>query len=86
MMTVNSTRQAAQTEGTGALTRSRKRGRTLTGRELKLLRQAMGMTQQELASKMGVSREAVARWEIETRGISQPMTMLIRMLAAQYNK
>lgn len=80
-------RQAVSTEGTGALRRAAKsatRGRPLTGRELKLLRQAMGLTQQQLAEQIGVSREAVARWEIETRGISQPMTMLIRILADRY--
>ena len=38
-------------------------GRIRLGQEILRRRKAMGMTQEELASRMGVSRQSVAKWE-----------------------
>lgn len=58
--------------------------RLLTGRELKNLRALTGLTQQEFAREIGVTRVAVARWETDARRISEPMAKLIRIKAAEH--
>jgi transcriptional regulator with XRE-family HTH domain len=45
-----------------------KNARIRLGQEILRRRKAMGMTQEELASRMGVSRQSVAKWET---GVSQ---------------
>lgn len=57
----------------------------LTGRELKLLRALTGLTQQEFAREIGVTRVAVARWETNARRISEAMAKLIRIKAAEHS-
>jgi DNA-binding transcriptional regulator YiaG len=59
--------------------------RLLTGRELKTLRHATGMTQQEFAREIGVSRVAVARWETNVRRISEPIAKLVRIVVARHS-
>lgn len=39
------------------------------GRNLKALREKKRMTQQELATKLGVTRATVCRWELGTRSL-----------------
>lgn len=46
-----------------------KNARIRLGQEILRRRKAMGMTQEELASRMGVSRQSVAKWET---GLSSP--------------
>lgn len=46
-----------------------KNARIRLGQEILRRRKATGMTQEELASRMGVSRQSVAKWET---GLSSP--------------
>ena len=48
--------------------------------ELKAIRQRLDLTQAALASKLGVTREAVARWETGERAISGPVALAIKSL------
>lgn len=49
----------------------------LSGEEIKQLREALGMSREELAQKLGVSYFSVARWEIEK---TKPSRLALRAL------
>ncbi len=55
----------------------------MTGQELKTLRQQMGLTQKELAEKLGVPWNTVARWEVGMRRIFEPVARLVQYLAKE---
>jgi transcriptional regulator with XRE-family HTH domain len=42
-------------------------GSILKGREVKTIRERLGLSQRELAGELGVKRLAIARWEASTR-------------------
>ena len=46
--------------------------------ELRKLRKRAGLTQAALAERLGLTPNAVARWEQRARSISEPMARLIR--------
>lgn len=52
----------------------------MTGAELRKQRKNLGLTQVQLADRLGVSGNAVARWERGERRISQPVALLIELL------
>jgi putative transcriptional regulator len=52
----------------------------VTGDELRDLRKRLGLTQVELAEKVGVASNTVARWERGELGISEPVSRLLRLL------
>jgi DNA-binding transcriptional regulator YiaG len=52
----------------------------VTAKELKAVRQSLGLTQQGLADVLHVSRVTVARWEIGERGVSGPVALLLQRL------
>ena len=54
--------------------------RVVTGDELRKLRKRAGLTQAALAERLGLTANAVARWEQQVRSISEPMARLIRMV------
>jgi DNA-binding transcriptional regulator YiaG len=54
----------------------------MTSAEVKKAREAMGLTQSELADLLGVARNSVARWEMGMHPISTPVERLLRTLAA----
>lgn len=60
--------------------------RNMTGEEVRAIRKRLGLTQQELADKVGVARASVARWEIGAMGIRESAARLLRMLAKQAPK
>jgi transcriptional regulator with XRE-family HTH domain len=53
----------------------------VTGDELRDLRKRLGLTQVELAEKVGVASNTVARWERGELGISEPVSRLVKLLA-----
>ena len=53
----------------------------MTRQDLKRLRAAMGLTQQALADRMGVTRVPVARWEMGVHPISPMAAALLEALA-----
>ncbi|MCL2716933.1 MAG: helix-turn-helix domain-containing protein, partial [Alphaproteobacteria bacterium] len=54
--------------------------KVLAPRELRFLREHMRMTQAELAAKIRVSDQSVARWEKGTGRIPGPAELMIRVL------
>ena len=52
----------------------------MTGEAFRELRQRLGLTQSQLAERLGVTVTSVARWEREERAISEPVARLIRLL------
>jgi transcriptional regulator with XRE-family HTH domain len=58
----------------------------LTGRELKRIRLQLGLTQKELGMRLGVSRNAVARWEVGLRGISKLAEVALRCVSSEVRK
>jgi DNA-binding transcriptional regulator YiaG len=55
----------------------------MTPAGLKRIRRELGLTQEELAARLGVQRETVARWETGARGIAEPIARLVRRVAAE---
>lgn len=56
--------------------------KTLTPEELRFLRKEMGLTQADLAQRLGLSDQQVARWEKGECEISSPAEKLIRFYYA----
>ena len=55
----------------------------LGGMEIRFLRKAVGLTQQALASVLGVDRVTVARWEgLEEQTVDMPLSIAIRTVLA----
>jgi len=54
----------------------------VTAEELKTIRDQLGLTQGELAEKLGVARNTITRWEMGIRHIPEPVARLVRLLAA----
>lgn len=55
----------------------------MTPAALKRIRRELGLTQEELAARLGVQRETVGRWETGVRGIAEPIARLVRRIAAE---
>lgn len=52
----------------------------MQGKELRELREELGMSQARLAREVGVSSNAIALAERGERGIGEPLARLVRML------
>ena len=57
------------------------RGDTMLGEKIKKLRKENKMSQEELAEKLGVSRQSISLWET---GKTQPSLDIITMLASLF--
>ena len=51
----------------------------MNGKELKDLRKKAGLTQTELAEKIGTHKQVISRWENGKSSISNPYERLIRL-------
>jgi DNA-binding XRE family transcriptional regulator len=51
--------------------------------EMKQARAYLGLTQKELAVKLGAHSISVARWETGARGISEPFATLVQRLLSE---
>ncbi len=52
----------------------------MTGEEFRTLRTRLGLTQQQLSERLGVTVGAVSRWEAESRPISEQTARFLRVL------
>ena len=55
----------------------------LSGPELRFLRSEMGLTQEELAKRLGCTRVTISRWERNEEAISLNAEMVMKLLAAE---
>jgi transcriptional regulator with XRE-family HTH domain len=53
----------------------------MKGKELKLIRERLGLTQVELSKLVGVTSNTIARWERDEVSIGEPAARLIRNLS-----
>jgi transcriptional regulator with XRE-family HTH domain len=53
----------------------------MTGKEVRTLRLKLGLTQAELAEKVGVARNTVTRWEMGVLGVRESAARLMQLLA-----
>lgn len=53
----------------------------VTGKELKAIRLRLGLTQEQLAEKVGVAGNSIARQERGEIGIREPLARLIQLIA-----
>lgn len=54
----------------------------MTGSKVRRVRQAMGLTQQQFADRLGVHKVTVAKWETDAQGMRGPAARLIALLGA----
>jgi transcriptional regulator with XRE-family HTH domain len=52
----------------------------MDGEEFKRKRHQLGLTQAQLANKLGVTATAVARWERGERSVSEPVARFLTLL------
>ena len=52
----------------------------MTPAQLKRLRATLGLTQKQLAERLGVAHNTVTRWEMGQRTISEPVSRLLATL------
>jgi transcriptional regulator with XRE-family HTH domain len=50
----------------------------VTGKELRDYREKLGLTQKELADKLGVAMNTVSRWELEERKIPEFLSLALK--------
>ena len=55
----------------------------MTRDELQALRAKLGLTQPELAEKVGVARNTINRWEMGIRSIPEPVVRLLDYLTKE---
>ena len=58
----------------------------MTGAELRRIRKRLRLTQVQMADRLGVHGNSVARWEREEVRITEPAARLIRFVATSARK
>ena len=58
----------------------------MTGEEFRRLRTRLGLTQQQLSERLGVTVGAVSRWEAESRPIAEQTARFLRLLVEHETK
>jgi len=56
---------------------------SISASEIRIIRERLGMTQQDFADRLYVTREAVAQWETDRCSPRGPAEFLIRQLKAE---
>ena len=51
----------------------------MTGKEVTTFRKESGLTQEEMAELIGITRQAVILWETDQRLIPEPMVRLMKL-------
>lgn len=59
---------------------------TMTGDELRIKREELGMTQEQLAVVLGVASNTVARWERGERSIPPYLTLALQTVERERGK
>jgi DNA-binding transcriptional regulator YiaG len=54
--------------------------RNMTAKQVQAIRRKLGLTQQQLADRLGVSRVTVARWELGLMNMRETAARLLRTL------
>jgi transcriptional regulator with XRE-family HTH domain len=54
----------------------------MTGAELRRIRTRLGLTQVQMAARLGVTNTTVARWERDEVGIGEVVARFVRLVAA----
>lgn len=57
--------------------------KTLNGKEIRFLRHELNLSQNALATLLGVDEQSLARWEKGQAGVSGPADKMIRLLYAE---
>jgi putative transcriptional regulator len=57
--------------------------KTLNGKEIRFLRHELSLSQNGLATLLGIDEQSVARWEKGQAGISGPADKMIRLIYAE---
>jgi DNA-binding transcriptional regulator YiaG len=57
---------------------------SMTGVEIRALREKLGWTQMALAEAVGVTSNSVARWERGEMAISEPAARLLKKIAVEH--
>jgi len=55
----------------------------VTGDEVRRLRTRLGLTQAQLAERVGVTSNSIARWERDELGVRESAARLMRLLVQQ---
>lgn len=58
----------------------------MTGTQLKSLRKELGLSQEKLARRIGISKNQFWRWEHDQSPISTPAALLLEMIAEKNKK
>ena len=58
----------------------------MNGQELRAVRKKLKLTQRQLAERIGMSMNTVARWERNEVGIKEPIAKLLRLLSKKPHK
>ncbi len=58
----------------------------MTGTQLRATRLRLGLTQAQLAQRLGVQSNSVARLERGERGISEPVARLVRLIESSTDR
>jgi len=53
----------------------------MTGKDVQRLRRRLGLTQTQLAARLGVHTLTVSRWECDRVRVTEPMARLLRLVA-----
>jgi transcriptional regulator with XRE-family HTH domain len=57
----------------------------VNGKELRVIRKELGLTQAALADLVGVASNTIARQERGEMGIKEPLARLLKLLVAQHH-